>query len=276
MKIDGNAQIQASRDCYYLPSSFSIIAFLCIVLIPIVAILNLEDAELQADGLFEEKLPPASLGDRQIALSTRIFPPLLTNQSSDVQKYIQFGVSEPNIGNKTVPHVFYFITITKDDDLIMKELFHSHSGNLTLSLNNEKSNATNGSNGVKVLAAREDIMGAWTSKNNADNITIQAPLFNEGGLYEFKVEILGIDNDTNIFKAINSLEFDSRLSVGNVHQYNVDYQDTETSNVTIISYYDSIQNFSYSSTDGVLTWYMPFDWDINRLEKDQNIQVHNE
>ncbi|MGA7370042.1 MAG: hypothetical protein WBX01_13010, partial [Nitrososphaeraceae archaeon] len=53
-------------------------------------------------------------------------------------------------------------------------------------------------------------------------------------------------------------------------------EECSSSNVTIISYYDSIQNFSYSSTDGVLTWYMPFDWDINRLEKDQNIQVHNE
>jgi hypothetical protein len=47
-------------------------------------------------------------------------------------------------------------------------------------------------------------------------------------------------------------------------------------NVTIISYYDSIQNFSYSPEDKALRWYMPFDWNINRLEKDQNILVHNE
>jgi hypothetical protein len=31
-----------------------------------------------SDGLFEEKLPPASLGNRQLSLFTKINPPLLT------------------------------------------------------------------------------------------------------------------------------------------------------------------------------------------------------
>ncbi len=234
----------------------------------------------QADGLFEEKLPPASLGNRQITLSTKIFPPLLTNETFNMQKYVQFVLNEPSLNNKSVPHVFYFITITKDEKLLMKELFHSHSGNLTLNLD-QRINDTDNTGGVNIFAFREPVMGAWTSKNSNDTIPVQTPIFNEGGLYNFKVEILGIDNDTNIFKAINSLEFDSRLSIGSVYQYDVDYQNAKGSgsnnnNITIISYYDSIQDFSYSSKDEALRWYMPFNWDVNRLAKDQNILVHNE
>lgn len=249
--------------------------FIFIILIHLSIVPNSEYMQVQGDGLFEEKLPPASLGDRQIALSTKIYPPLLTNQTSNMQKSVQFSTTEVNLGNKTIPHVYYFITVTKDNNLLMKELFHSHSGNMTLNIDDQKFSNTNGGE-VNVLAAREPIMGAWTSNNTKiDNITIQAPILNEGGLYSFKVEILGIDNDTNVFKAINSLEYDSRLSIGNVYHYDIDYQDTK-SNVSIISYYDSIRDFSHSPADQEFRWYMPFNWDINRLEKDQNILVHNE
>ena len=235
--------------------------------------------KLQADGLFEEKLPPASLGDRQIALSTKIYPPLLTNETSDIRKYVQFGLTETSSANNSIPHVYYYITINKDNKLLLKELFHSHNGNLTLNLQEKTDDITNttkvSGDDSEILAAREPFMGAWTSVDNTDNITVLTPIFNEGGLYNFQVEILGIDNDTNIFKAINSLEFDSRLSVGNVHEYDIDYHG-DKNNVTVISYYDSIKDFTYSSEGEVLTWHMPFDWNIDRLKKDQNILVHNE
>jgi hypothetical protein len=250
-----------------------------------------EKMKLQADGLFEEKLSPASLGNRQIALTTKIYPPLLTNETSDIQKYVQFGLTETSLANKSIPHIYYYITINKHDKLLLKELFHSHNGNLTLNLRDKSEDATNtnttnatttrtttariGSDNSEILADREAVMGAWTSMDNTDNITVLTPVFNEGGLYHFKVEILGIDNDTNIFKAINSLEFDSRLSVGNIHKYDINYHG-DKNNVTVISYYDSIKDFAYSSEGEALTWYMPFDWDMERLEKDQNILVHNE
>jgi hypothetical protein len=238
-----------------------------------------EDLKLQADGLFEEKLPPASLGDRQIGLSTKIYPPLLTNETSNIQKYVQFGLTETSLANKSIPHVYYFITISKDDKLLLKELFHSHKGNLTLNLREKSDNATNttriSSDNSEILADREAVMGAWTSIDNNDNITVLTPIFNEGGLYQFNVQIFGIDNDTNIFRAINSLEFDSRLSMGNVHKYDIDYRG-DKDNVTVISYYDSIKDFIYSSEGDAITWYMPFDWNMDRLEKDQNILVHNE
>ena len=60
----------------------------------------------------------------------------------------------------------------------------------------------------------EPMMGAWTAYNlndtfQADNTTIQAPILNEGVLYDLQVDICDIDNDTNRFKANNSITFDS-------------------------------------------------------------------
>jgi hypothetical protein len=228
--------------------------------------------DVSADGLFEEKLPPTSLGNRQIVLSSKINPPLLTEQTKNTDKYIQFALTDMNSENQTIPHVYYFVKVTKDDSLQMKELFHSHLGNITIKID---PSTHYGNTTSKIIGDREPIMGAWIPKNNTEYITAQAPILDEGGLYNFEIEILGIDNDTNIFKASNALTFESRLSVGDLYRYDIDYKNRE-SNVTIISYYDKIKNFSYSSEKDSFSWYMPFDWDLERLKEDENILVHNE
>jgi hypothetical protein len=226
-----------------------------------------------SDGLFEEKLPPASLGNRQLSLFTKINPPLLTPEMANQTKYLQLELSEADL-NKTIPHVYYYVSVSKDGDLLMRELFHSHQGSLSININsfNEQN--------VKVFGDREPMMGAWTAYNlndtfQAGNITIQAPILNGGGLYDLEVDIFGIDNDTNRFKAINSLTFDSGLSVGGINVYDINQFGTG-SNVTVITYYDTIQNFSYSSQNGSISWDMPFDWDTERFKRDQSILVHQE
>lgn len=206
--------------------------------------------EANGDGLFEEKLPPTSLGNRQVVISTKINPPLLTDQTEDTDKYIQLRLTDMNSENETIPHVYYFIKVTKDDDLLMKELFHSHQGNITIKV---KPSTNYGNTTTEIIGNREPIMGAWIPKNNTEYVTAQAPILNEGGLYNFEIEILGIDNDTNIFKATNALTFESRLSVGDLYQYDIDYKNRE-SNITVISYYDKIKNFSYSSEKDSFSW----------------------
>ena len=226
-----------------------------------------------SDGLFEEKLPPASLGNRQLSLFTKINPPIFSTETENRTKYLQLELLDAD-SNRTIPHVYYFISVSKDNDLLMKELFHSHEGGITININS--SNEKN----VKNFGYREPLMGAWIGSslngtNQGNNISIQAPILNEAGLYDLKVDIFGIDNDTNRFKAINPLTFDSGLSVGEISKHSVDYLEKK-SNVTIISYYDKVQNFSFSSESGSFTWDMPFDWDIQRFKGNQSILVHQE
>jgi hypothetical protein len=225
-----------------------------------------------SDGLFEEKLPPASLGNRQLSLFTKINPPILSTDTENRTKYLQLELFDAD-SNRTIPHVYYFISVSKDNDLLMKELFHSHEGGITININssNEKD--------VRNFGDREPLMGAWIGSlngtNQGNNISVQAPILSEPGLYDLKVDIFGVDNDTNRFKAINSLTFDSGLSVGEISKHDVNYLGKK-SNVTIISYYDKVQNFSFSSGNGSFTWDMPFDWDIQRFKGNQSILVHQE
>ena len=217
-----------------------------------------------ADGLFEENLPPASVGDREASLYTKINPPVLTSDSKK-NAFFELRLFDAKT-DETIQHVSYFITVEKDGQLLMRDLFHSHQGSLKLKINPSNSKT------VSVFGSTEPFLGGWTSETG--DITINGPLLLEGGLYHFSIEIFGIDYDRNIFKPENAPRFDSWLSVGDVYRDDL-IDEGKKYNVTVISYYDRIGNFTYMSNKNNLSWYMPFNWDLKRIQEN-NIFVHEE
>ena len=81
-----------------------------------------------ADGLFEERLPPASVGDREASLYTKISPPILTSESKE-NAFFELKLFDAKT-DKNIEHVSYFISVEKDGKLLMRDLFHSHQGPL--------------------------------------------------------------------------------------------------------------------------------------------------
>jgi len=217
-----------------------------------------------SDGLFEENLPPASVGDREASLYTKIYPPILTSDSKE-NAFFELRLFDAKT-DETIQHVSYFITVEKDGKLLMRDLFHSHQGSLKLKINPSNSES------VTVFGSTEPFLGGWTSETG--DITINGPLLLQGGLYHFSIEIFGIDYDRNIFKPENAPRFDSWLSVGDVYRDNL-IDEEKKYNVTVISYYDRIGNFTYTSKENDISWNMPFNWDLKRIQ-DNNIFVHEE
>lgn len=217
-----------------------------------------------ADGLFEENLPPASVGDREASLYTKISPQILTSDSKK-NAFFELRLFDAKT-DETIQHVSYFITVEKDGKLLMRDLFHSHQGSLKLKINPSNSKTVN------VFGSTEPFLGGWTSETG--DITINGPLLLEGGLYHFSIEIFGIDYDRNIFKPENAPRFDSWLSVGDVYRDDL-IDKGKKYNVTVISYYDRIQDFKYNPNESNMSWIMPFNWDLERIQKN-NIFVHEE
>jgi hypothetical protein len=150
--------------------------------------------------------------------------------------------------------------------LLMRDLFHSPTGPLKLKINPTSSES------ITVFGSTEPFLGGWTSETG--DITINGPLLLEGGLYHFAIEIFGIDNPRNIFTPENAPRFDSWLSVGDVYRNDI-IDSGKKYNTTLISYYDQIQNFKYDSQQSNMSWIMPFNWDLKRIQ-DNNIFVHEE
>ncbi|HXW12446.1 MAG TPA: hypothetical protein VD694_06775 [Nitrososphaeraceae archaeon] len=239
-----------------VPIVISFLLVISIVLIP-----NVQ--KVSSDGLFEETLPPASIGDRVASLYTKISPPILTSDAMQ-NAFLQLRLFDSNTGNN-ITNVNYFLTINKGDEVLFRELFYSKQGPLTL-----KFQPSEGP--IRTFGTTEPFLGGWTS--DTGDISIVGPVLSEGGLYHFAIEIFGIDNVRNIFQPENAPRFDSYLSIGDVHTANVTYANKDY-NSTLISYYDKAQNFTFEPENLKVKWEMPFNWNVSRI-KANNIFVHEE
>ena len=228
------------------------------------AIVSVVPFEAHADGLTSENLPPASVGNRQASLFIKISPPILTSESVQ-DTFLQLRLFDAN-NNQTIQHTSFLITVTKNDKLLMRDLFHTHSGLLTIKIEPTDTEKW------QTFGDIEPFLGGWTSTN--DQLSVKAPILLEGGLYHFEIEILGIDNDRNIFKQDEVPRFDSWLSVGDIFHDTITYQ-SKSYDTTVISYYDKITDFKFDESKKLVSYSMPFNWDVSRVAN-QNIFVHEE
>nr|WP_192805785.1 peptidase [Nitrosarchaeum koreense] len=237
-----------------------------LLILSIFALIILQTSYVYGDGLTQENLPPASVGDREASLFIKISPPILTKDTTG-DKYLELTLFDAKTG-KAIQHTSFFVTVDKEGKLLMRNLFHTHSGNLILTIHSEDIEANN----VVVYGDHEPYLDAWTSIN--DKITVKAPILLDAGLYHFEIEIFGIDFDKNIFTVDDAPKFDSWLSVGDISNKTIS-SGGKSYDLSITSYYDEISSFNYDETKKLVSFSMPFNWDISRLEQ-QNIFVHEE
>ncbi len=215
------------------------------------------------DGFSMENLPPATLGNRQATLFIQVNPPILTTESIK-NAFIFLRLYDANT-NQTIKHVSYFIKVEKGGTMLMQDLFHTHTGEMRLKIDPKEGP-------VHIDGDQEPILNAWVESGGP--IVVHGPIFLEGGLYHFSMEIFGVDYDNNIFKPEDAPKFDAWLSVGDVSDNSITYQDKKY-NMGIISYYDRIKDFSFDPKTRQISFSMPFNYDIPRLQKNP-IFVHEE
>ena len=250
-KLSFTAKIREIKKKIYF------IAFVLILLVP---------SQAFGDGLTQENLPPASVGDREASLFIKISPPILTKDTIE-DTYLELRLFDANTG-KTIQHTSFFVTVDKEGELLMRNLFHTHSGDLTIKIQPTDLKL----NDVVVYGDHEPFQGGWTSTN--DQISVKAPILLDSGLYHFAIEIFGIDNDRNIFIPSEAPKFDSWLSVGDIFNTQIT-SGGKNHDISITSYYDTISDFRYDESTKTISFEMPFNWDVSRLEK-QNVFVHQE
>ena len=223
-----------------------------------------------ADGLTQENLPPATIGNRDASLFVQVNPPVLTSATLQ-DTFMQFRLFDAN-NNQTIQHVTYHIAVTKasaagsDQKAILNDFFHAHNSLLKIKIQPSE-------DPLIIYGNKDPFQNAYVA-DPGGIVSVKGPVLTDGGLYHFRIEIFGIDNDRNIFIPDDAPKFDSYLSVGDVSEEIMQFQG-QAYNTTIISYYDKISDFNFDEGKQMLSWTMPFDWDPERI-KSVNIFVHEE
>jgi hypothetical protein len=220
-----------------------------------------------SDGLFQDQIS-ASVGERKVGLFIKMTPPVITTETlkKGQKPTIEFRVFNSN-NNGTYFHVTYQIIIQKDNETLLNQWFHHHYGDLKLEIIPSDSTTT------KIYAQKDRILDIYTGTLDTP-VLVEGPIFLDGGLYHFKVKIATLDEDTQVLPDNQQTLYQDSLSVGDIENETISIRDRPIP-VDIISYYDKINNFWFDNKSMQIQFDMPFDWDINRLNK-TNIFVHQE
>ncbi|MGY5140068.1 MAG: cupredoxin domain-containing protein [Candidatus Nitrosopumilus sp. Bin_571-38] len=97
--------------------------------------------------------------------------------------------------------------------------------------------------------------GSWLGSNQSP-LTIEAPLFLQGGLVDVNITILSIDS---VSVSGNETTFQILFTMGEFIPFSAEIDDT-THNLIFATYFDKIEEFNYDSKNKKITAQMPFNW----------------
>jgi hypothetical protein len=241
------------------------LAFIAILALPPI----LASQKAFADGLTQENLPPATFGNKQAALFVKINPPILTTESKQ-DAFLQFRLFDAKT-NETIKYPNLLIAIYKGLDPkakpLLQDAFVSQNGLLTLKVKPQPGE-------VQVQGNKDPFTNAWQA-DPGGNVNVNGPVLLEGGLYRIDVRVLGIDYPQNLFADQDVKSFETALSVGDVFKQDVQYSG-KTYPMSIISYYDKVEDFKFDAASKTYSWAMPFNWNASRLQNAPNVFVHEE
>jgi len=210
-------------------------------------------------GLGGEVHSPVSLDGRDVTLSVNISPS--TFDSNDLERYIQIELSESK-SKSIVEHVTFTLEMSKNGEQIFRRMFHDDLGNLVIKVINDNSDE------IKIKGDKSPIIDAWM-RTTTESVTMSGPIFDSGGLYEYKVEILTADSDLNFLD--KRLELTGAISLAEHNTYEIIDSEKNIQEVNIVSYFDTINDFKFDSNK--MTFSMPFDWN---QDFEQLTVVHQE
>ncbi len=102
--------------------------------------------------------------------------------------------------------------------------------------------------------------GLWIGSNSSP-LTIEAPLFLEGGLVKVNITILSIDSKSITDEAT----FEILFTMGEFIPFNVEIDDKNV-DLTFATYFDKIDEFNFDNRNKKLTAQMYFNWDKDFIE----------
>ncbi len=238
--------------------SVSAFAFLSVVV-------SVTPFHVYGDGFSSENVY-ASIGNRKMAMFIKVNPPIITSDNLQ-DRYLQLRFFDAQT-NASINNVSFWLNVTKGNQKLMYDLFYTSDGTIELKFK------PGGSVGKWTVFANQQPQNlAWYSESN--QVDVQSPILSQGGLYHFNMELLGFDYPGEFVRPYDTkVKFDSDLNVGDFRNTIVDY-DSKPYNVTLVSFYDKIENIKFDPSKLQFSWSMPFDWNSS-LYKGKSFLVHEE
>ncbi len=224
---------------------------LAILLLVAVAAVLLPANSAYGHGLGLDKISSIDIQGKEISISVEM--PLSFKNGGD---QITITATEDQTG-QNAKNVTFLIGLFHDNTMVFRNYFFAENGVLPLQISSQTEH-----DGFTINGRQDSLLGAYHGTESSP-IEVAGPVFEEGGLYTFEIEVRGIDEPTNIIEDSGIHVAD--LSVASTSSY-VE-KDSEDNDVEfrMKSYFDKISTFDYNPETKLATFEMPFDWSESKM-----------
>lgn len=223
-------------------------------------------------GLGGDVAPPIDFGGSNVTVSTQLDPADLTvGDINTANIAVRFYDSDDN---STFNSVTYLLEVHRSGDLLARNHFFDDDGVLNIEVRPVLDCAEPKLHQCSQYGGSEHVSspGALYAYGNG-RPTITGPIFDKGGLYNVKVEIVGATSPRTLVDNSAGLIYDTFVSVAQEQPFTLQTANAEVPMV-IKTYYDEVYNVDYDTADDSLSFEMPFDWAPEYI--DLVAQVHEE
>lgn len=207
-------------------------------------------------GLGGDVAPPLDLGGRDVTVSTQLTPSDLSAQDiAEAAMAVRFYDVDTN---EDFDRVTYRIEIWRGGDLIARNLFFDQDGRLDVTLRPKPGcDEADLWKCTRYYGSEHPLAPGALYAQGQDNVVIHGPIFDQGGLYNVKVDITAATSARTILH--DPLRYDTFVSVADVIPFTIRTAEAEVP-AAIKTYYDEVSNIEYNAARESLSFEMPFDW----------------
>ena len=220
-------------------------------------------------GLGSETMPPVMIGDTEATLEVNSFTNYVDIDGEEIGiRQITINLFESFTNNNSfevasINNVTFQVELIKGDKVLVKEKIQRNDGNLIMNL------APSDNEQVRIME-RETFASFFGLASEQYNF--EGKIFENGGLYEFKISILTINNYDNVLS--DPVNYELGISIEETTRYSINDSNYGKQSLGITTYFDQITDFKYNNETKEIKFSFPFEW--NQETIDQTTVIHEE
>ena len=208
-------------------------------------------------GLGSETMPPVMIGDKSATLEVGSF----TDTDTKIQQ-ITITLFETATGDP-IQNTSFEVELVKGEKILFKNNFERDDGVLIMNL------VPSETPDVEILS--QETFASFFGLAS-DQFNVQGEMFQNGGLYKFKIKILTIEDFDNIL--LEPIEYNLGISIPETTYYKINDKKFGEQEIGIRTYYDQITEFDYLSEQEKIRFVFPFEWTQETII--QSYVIHEE
>ena len=228
--------------------------FLFLVVFSILAI-AFSTSEVFGHGLGAETFPPTEIDGKLVTLEVSSSTPNPEDNNGQ-----QISISLIDFNSKiTIRDVTFLIESEHGTKFLFKKEFKADNGFVVFNFVSESTDS--------IEIVEEESGNFFGSLIGLDSrmITVKGPKLSDGGLYKFNVSVLTIDGYSKVLD--EPLVYNSGISIAQAKDHPINDPNFGSQTIQTITYYDEIEDFQYNPKTREVTFWMPFDWNSDNINR---------